>query len=161
MIGKGSGSAPETDAVHQFSELLSSHLERGTRPEGAPDIEGVPWTVKEFAAAVRANERSVRAWCAGEYLPMSLTAIERKLFGGNPAYRSFCNELRRRYRVARSGDKNTEGAFDGTTFDPESRAEPEIALSLPGQDTIDLFATEYQKSVALFIIGAGRTVLVP
>jgi hypothetical protein len=160
MIGKGSGNAPETDAVRHFSELLSWHLERGTRPEGEPDTEGGPWAVKEFAAAVQANDRSVRAWCAGEYLPMGLTAIERELFGENPAYGTFRNELRRRHRVARSGDKNIEGAFEGTTFDSESRAEPGTALSLPAQDTIDLIATEYQKSVALFTIGAGRTVLV-
>jgi hypothetical protein len=40
-------------------------------------------------------------------------------------------------------------------------AESGMALSMPGQDTIDLIATEFQEAAAYFTIGAGQTVLVP
>ncbi len=46
---------------------------------------------------------------------------------------------------------------------PEARNGVEAAteLSLPGQDTNDVVAAEFQKSVALFAVGAGQTLLVP
>jgi hypothetical protein len=40
-------------------------------------------------------------------------------------------------------------------------AESGVTLSIPGQDTIDLIATEFQEAAAYFTIGAGQTVLVP
>jgi hypothetical protein len=162
VIGKGSGNAQQADAVQHFGWSLSWHLNRGTRPDGSPDSEGVRWSVKRFAAAVGATERSARAWRAGEYLPMDLVPIERELFGDNPAYRDFRNELRRLYRLAQS----TEGTYDRTTSKLEStgekrsEAESRMASSMPGQNTTDLIATEFQRSVALFTIGAGQTVLV-
>src|SRR5262249_42723973 len=39
--------------------------------------------------------------------------------------------------------------------------EATIELSAAGQDTIDLIATEFQESTALFNVGAGQTLLVP
>jgi len=42
-----------------------------------------------------------------------------------------------------------------------SESETGLALSLPGQDMIDLIATEFQKSTALFTIGAAQILLVP
>jgi hypothetical protein len=87
MARKGNGNRPEVSAIQHFGELLSLHLDRGTRPGGSPDVEGVRWTVKEFAAAIGADERSVRVWRAGKYLPKDLLAIEKQLFGGNNAYR--------------------------------------------------------------------------
>jgi len=46
---------------------------------------------------------------------------------------------------------------------PEARNGSESATesSLPGQDTNDLIVAEFQKSVALFTVGAGQTLLVP
>jgi hypothetical protein len=128
-----------------------------------PDTEGVRWTVKRFAAAVGATERSVRAWRVGEYPPIDLVPIERELFGDNPAYRDFRNELRRLYRLTRG---SAEGVRDRTTSEIESRAvnrseaETGMALSTPVQDTADLIATEFQKSAAMFTIGAGQTILI-
>jgi hypothetical protein len=84
MIGKESGNRPEAGAAERFGELLSWHLDRGTRPGGSPDAEGIPWTVKEFAAAVGVSERSIRAWCADENLPQDLRPIERALLGNRP-----------------------------------------------------------------------------
>jgi hypothetical protein len=163
MTGKGSGNVPEADAALSFGGLLSWHLNRGTRPDGLPDTEGLRWAVKEFAAAVGLSERSVRAWCADEYAPMDLRPIERELFGNNLAYRDFRNELRRLYRLAR-GDQSTEGGFDITTSALESRTEnrreAESGVSLSGQDTVDLIATEFQEAIAYFQIGAGQVVLV-
>ena len=46
---------------------------------------------------------------------------------------------------------------------PEARSEvvSETDLSASAQDTADLIAMEFQKSTALFTVGAGQTVLVP
>src|SRR5262249_6221574 len=46
---------------------------------------------------------------------------------------------------------------------PEARGGMEAATdrSLPGQDPNDLIAAEFQKSVALFTVGAGQTLLLP
>src|SRR5262249_36178773 len=46
---------------------------------------------------------------------------------------------------------------------PEARNGVESATdpSLPGRDMNDLIATEFQKSIALFTVGAGQTLLVP
>jgi hypothetical protein len=46
---------------------------------------------------------------------------------------------------------------------PEARngIESAIESSLPGQDMYDLIAAEFQKSIALFTVGAGQTLLVP
>jgi hypothetical protein len=152
------------DALQRFGARLSWHLSRGTRPPGLPDTEGIPWEVKEFAAAVRADERSVRAWRNGKNLPKDLRAIEKELFGDNHAYRDFRDELRRLHRQARSGELNTEGAFDTrkSEIEPtmESRREAGSVVALPGTDMTDLIATEFQEAIAYFQIGAGQVVLV-
>ena len=127
--------------------MLSWHLDRGTRPDGSPDNEGVRWTVKEFAAAVGANERSVRAWRRGKYPPMDLLRIERALFGNNPAYANLLDELRRLNRLTRGGDQSTEAPFSRTAPEFESR------------DLFELFASEFKQAVAFFQIGPGRVVL--
>jgi hypothetical protein len=46
---------------------------------------------------------------------------------------------------------------------PEARngMQSATASSLPGQDMYDLIAAEFQKSVALFTVGAGQTLLLP
>jgi hypothetical protein len=142
MIGKGSGNRPEGGAVERFGELLSSHLNRGTRPDGSSDTEGVRWTNKQFAAAVGANERSVRAWRTGKYPPKDLLPIERALFGNNPAYGDFRNDLRRLYRLTRGGEESIE----------ESSSELR-------RDSFALLANELQQAVAFFQTGPGRVVL--
>jgi len=152
MIRKGSGNRPEAGAVERFGELLSLHLDRGTRPEGSPDAEGLPWTIKEFAAAVGVSERSVRAWRADENLPQDLRPIERALFGNNPAYEDVRNDLRRLYRLARGGDQSIEAAFSRTALKFESSYELR-------RDWVDLSANEFKQAVAYFQIGPGRVVL--
>src|SRR5262249_59869983 len=106
MIGKGSGNRTEGGAAESFGKLLSWHLNRGTRPDGSSDKEGVRWTNKQFAAAVGANERSVRAWRTGKYPPKDLLPIERALFGNKPG--DFRNDLRRLYRLTRGGEESIE-----------------------------------------------------
>jgi hypothetical protein len=152
MIRKGSGNLPEAGAVDRFGELLSWHLDRGTRLEGSPDTEGLPWAVKEFAAAVGVSERSVRAWCADKSLPSDLRPIERALFGNNPAYGDFRNELRRLYRLTRGGDQGIEAALN--------RISPELESSSKFRsDSLDLLVNEFQEAVAYFQLGPGRVVL--
>jgi len=164
MIVKRGGNEPETDALQRFGALLSWHLNRGTRPQGSPDTEGIPWEVKEFAAEVGADERSVRAWRKGENLPKGLRAIEKELFGDNQAYRDFRDQLRRLYSQARSGKANTEGAFDrprsALESATESRREAESIVARSARDTTDLIETEFREAIAYFQIGAGQVVLV-
>jgi hypothetical protein len=164
MARKGKGSRPEVSAIQRFGELLSWHLDRGTRPGGSPDAEGVRWTVKEFAAAVGADERSVRAWRGGNYLLKDLHAIEKQLFGDNPAYREAIDKLRRLHREARSGVRSAELALDSTLSGSgtrlESWREAELENAPSGLESTDLSEAEFREAVAGFVIGAGRVMLV-
>ena len=56
-----------------FGQLLTWHLDNGTRPDGTPDAKGVPWQNKAFAIDVgkhsiegTKDERTVRNWRNGE-----------------------------------------------------------------------------------------------
>src|SRR5258708_806723 len=118
MIRKGKGNRPEVGAMRSFGEALASRLGRGTRPQGSPAAFGLPWTVKAFADAVGASERSVRDWRGGKRLPNDLVAIERELFGDNLAYRELREHLRRLYyqaRQARGGVQSAAAALERTT----------------------------------------------
>jgi hypothetical protein len=101
---------------------------------------------------VGANERSVRAWRGGKYPPIDLRPLERALFGDNPAYGDFLNELRRLYRLTRSDDKSAVGASERTASETDSSSELR-------SDFFDLFANEFKESVAYFQTGPGRVVL--
>jgi hypothetical protein len=102
MMVKESGNEAEAGALQVFAKALSEHLARGTRAK--VEIEGEPWTVKQFAAAVGVTERTVRAWLKGEYAPNDLRSIIRELFGDNEKGRADRNELRTLYRLSKGGD---------------------------------------------------------
>ncbi|WP_428485437.1 tetratricopeptide repeat protein [Rhodopila sp.] len=81
-----------------FADLLSWHLDFGTRPQGSPDRPGRRWGNKDFAVALSGiNERTVRNWRAGRNPPTELGSIERELFGDNDAYDQWCIDLRAAY----------------------------------------------------------------
>ena len=135
MAGNDSGNGPEREAVRRFGQLLAWHIERGTRPDGQPQIEGVRWTNQLFADAVRTNERSVRDWRNGKYPPKDLRPIERELFGDNPLYAGYRNALRRAYRLAR-GEDGAELAGDDAVPGEGARPAPDnvptpTAVSVP------------------------------
>ena len=180
MAGNDSGNGPESEAVRRFGQLLAWHLERGTRPNEAPGIEGVRWTSQLFADAARTTERSVRDWRNGKYIPKDLRPIEEALFGkfgDNPLYAGYRNALRRAYRLARgesvaelTGDDAVpgEGARPAPNNVPAPTAVPAaptpakpIDLPYPPLGSLfkgrDDFLRQLHQSLTR---GAGRTAIV-
>jgi hypothetical protein len=121
--GQVSGNEPEPKA-ETFGEFLSWLLNRGTRQSGHPDTTGVRWTNMSFAAAVGESGRIIQDWRAGQFLPADLTSIERELFGNNPAYRDFRNELRRLYSLSWTADPNAEDVARASLKPPEAPLPP-------------------------------------
>jgi tetratricopeptide (TPR) repeat protein len=117
MGRKKSGNGAEGSLT--FSDLLRWHMDRGTRPGGSPEVEGIAWTVKEFAAAARTTERSLGSWRNGGH-PEDLRPVENALFGkeGDSKYLKFRDDLRRAYRLTRSGGSNTVLGPQSTIHDP-------------------------------------------
>jgi hypothetical protein len=95
-------------------------LERGTRPDTSPEKLGRRWALKQFAGEIAVTERTIRNWLAGASLPSDISAIERALFGHNPSYDAWRNDLRNLYMLARSDvtkiDLNN-GARNGARID--------------------------------------------
>jgi hypothetical protein len=54
-----------------------------------------------------------------------------------------------------------ENRMSAVGLESQSEVEEAIGSALPGQDTFELITAEFQKSVALFTVGAGQTHLVP
>ena len=93
-----------------FAEVLDWHLMHGTRPSNSPTGAGRPWSNKEFARALEreANERTIRNWRSGAYLPADLYAIERVLFGDAEHHTNWRHEIREAYRNAKRRDPNRD-----------------------------------------------------
>lgn len=91
-------------ASQVFADLLVWHLTRGTRPSGRPDAPGKQWTSKECADGLGINERTVRNWRGGRNTPVDIVSIERVLFGDNPVYAPWREELRELHRIARASE---------------------------------------------------------
>jgi hypothetical protein len=90
-----------------FAELLDWHLSRGTRPTGSPESPRTQWTNKEFGFQVGVNERTVRNWRAGRTTPPEIASIERELFGENPVYNFWREELREAHRAVQIDKPNS------------------------------------------------------
>lgn len=88
------------DVNKNFAQLLDWHLSRGTRPKGTPKFLGKPWTDKELAGATGVTQKTVNNWRNGRTLP-DIAPIERELFGDNPAYSAWQEELRTAHHAAR------------------------------------------------------------
>src|SRR5258706_10134175 len=99
----------EDRAEWDFSDLLRWHLERGTRPEASPRQPGRPWPIKVFADSLGVNDRTVRNWIWGRFLPSSLAPIERSLFGQNFDYTEWSRELREAFS---RGNRDLESEVD-------------------------------------------------
>ena len=102
-------------AIQDFAALLDWHLERGTRPSGAPESKGAPWANKEFANEIGKvkrvqgpNERTIRNWRNGDTLPepSDFAAIPRALFGGKPEYTAWQNDLTEKYHARRAHNQD-------------------------------------------------------
>lgn len=89
----------------------------GTRPEGNTERSGKPWTIKEFAFAVHADslkpgsaERNVGNWRDEDEGPprnrTTIQKIEAALFGDNPAFDNWKNDLRSALVRSRESGKN-------------------------------------------------------
>jgi tetratricopeptide (TPR) repeat protein len=77
-----------------FPEVLSWHLDNGTRPDGSPERAGRLWTNAAFGEAVGVSDRTVRNWRTGKSYPDDIRSLESILFGDNPAYVRQRQELR-------------------------------------------------------------------
>ncbi len=130
-VGKKAGGRGESS----FSDLLVFHLERGTRPNGTPERVGVKWTNKDFAEAVDADERSVRNWLNGTNPPgkAKRASIEKSLFGTNPAYEHWRQELRAAH--GRKADKDP-GETDPERPPPCNLPYPSLGSLFKGRDEI-------------------------
>lgn len=93
-------------AQASFPALLTWHLEwNGTRPSGNLDSRGIAWTYAEFAAVVdegfraqpESKDKKVGRWCSGENKPdqPAIKRIEQALFGENPVFDAWRDDLRR------------------------------------------------------------------
>src|SRR4051794_3438180 len=87
------GNAPPYPGRVGFGEVLSWHLDFGTRPKGSPENPQSPWSNAEFAKAVGVTERTVRNWRSGRR-PDGTGSIELVLFGDNPAFVPWRFDLR-------------------------------------------------------------------
>jgi len=83
-------------AERAFAQLLSWHMDNGTRPDGPARR----WNGNELADACGVRDRSVRNWRNGTYLPV-IETIERVLFGPNPNHDAARAELRAAWADAR------------------------------------------------------------
>lgn len=115
----------------QFSELLSWHLKRGTRPSGQPDRNGAPWSREEFAyAAGKVEVRSVGYWLSGRRPKEAhLQLIQSALFGDNSNYDDWRDQMyeayaaivnRKRYKKRQGKSSNVvelATEYEGTSGD--------------------------------------------
>ncbi|WP_237151519.1 tetratricopeptide repeat protein [Oryzibacter oryziterrae] len=86
--------ASEISSGRTFPEVLSWHLNNGTRPEGSPERAGKLWTNKELAETIGVSDRTVRYWRTGKNYPDDIRSLESALFGDNLAYSQQRQELR-------------------------------------------------------------------
>ncbi len=99
-----------------FAELLDFHLRHGTRPKGTPATPGNEWTSKEFAKTMgETGDRNVRNWRRGRNIPVTekRAEIEQALFGDNPAYSEWREELREAHRHAERARPTAVSGDDG------------------------------------------------
>lgn len=99
---QGSGNPAEIELERTFAEWVTFHMDRGTRPDGHPDLEGSRWSTKEFAGKLGVDGRTIRNWRSGRTVPPILQPIEKAFFGANVQYSNWLDYLRKAYRMDRS-----------------------------------------------------------
>lgn len=130
--------APLASDQRPFAELLHWHLNNGTRPSGGPDVPGRPWTMSEFAQALRGEElvspRTVNNWVRGSNLPakMALEPIERALFGDVGGYADWRRQLREAYNAS------SEAKRRGTIVRPPELARESDESGLEQTSSMDI-----------------------
>jgi tetratricopeptide (TPR) repeat protein len=150
------------DPASPLRELLAFHLYYwGTRPEGSPENQGDPWAIKLFASKIQVEPHTVHNWLNGETLPKEITfpRILTTLFGGNPQFDQWREDLTRAYR--RPADTQIESfdlpdrlaSFIGRS---EQLQSIEAALSQGAEATV----THASKRVVIEGLGGiGKTAL--
>jgi tetratricopeptide (TPR) repeat protein len=156
MAQKTTGNRPEGPLA--FSALLRWHMDRGTRPSGSPEAEGLPWSVKELANAAGTTDRSLGSWRNGGH-PEDLRPLENAFFGkeADTKYAWFRDELRRAYRLARSGNSGIKIGPQSTIHDPG------LCLGRDSQiDRLVLKLISVQAGASILVLGDaghGKTIL--
>jgi hypothetical protein len=107
MARKPTGNDPLSEARVAFGKLLKLHLNRGTRPNGSPELTGKNWSKKVFAHEAKTTTRTLTNWLNGTTVPEdSLEPVQAALFGNSKKYDKFRHELREAYRLALGGEKS-------------------------------------------------------
>ena len=92
-----------------LSELLKWHMDTGgTRPDGSPDVSGIPWTISELSFALdrsttvepESQEKRVKRWRSGRHRMAQATFKELQvvLFGENSAFDAWRRDFLRAWR---------------------------------------------------------------
>jgi tetratricopeptide (TPR) repeat protein len=143
-----------------FGQLLTWHMDRGTRPNGSPTTSGRRWIAISLAHECGLkSDRVVRAWRSDEYPPDDIETIERVLFGENDAYAAWKNELREAWSRAKHA-RDTSSAREPSTgagIEP-----PDLCLGRDADTELLLAALRGPKDVVGIILGPagiGKTTL--
>lgn len=107
---------PDNREERTFGETLYWHFFIfGTRPDGSPTARtGKIWDPKQAASAVGVTIRGFWNWIDDRHLPYDTTNVEKALFGDNPAFDGWREELRRLLREGRGATAKpspTSGKF--------------------------------------------------
>jgi tetratricopeptide (TPR) repeat protein len=147
---RSAGNQPSRGKALTFGQLLSFHLERGTRPEGKPGDLGERWTAELFGEKLGVEARSVRNWLADRNLPSAkyLALIEGGLFGDNPVYAEERAELRHSHGSARRAESR-----DAENAVPEAIAPSAL---LPTKPLRCLGRDDELKAVVEALLGGGQ-----
>ena len=123
-------------------------MAEGTRPSDAAVTKG-GWTNQTLAAAIGVNERTIRNWRKGDTLPADLIALERALFGNDPA-KAERLALRQTLHRETAAPEPVQPVPDRGHFDPPPRCR--------GRDTetADLIAAlTGDKDATIVVLGPG------
>jgi tetratricopeptide (TPR) repeat protein len=123
--------------------LLNWHLKtNGTRPNGNPREPGDAWTEEEFAHACKVGDpdnphngaRTVQYWLDKNRKTVTgrCAAIERALFGDNPAYGAWRIDLRITHQKATEAKKKPKTSFSEEALPPSKSVDPVAAAVLTG-----------------------------
>lgn len=92
-----------------LSELLRWHMDiGGTRPDGSPDVPGVPWTISELSFALdksttaepESQEKRVKRWRSGRHRMAQTTfkELQSVLFGESAAFEAWRRDFLNAWR---------------------------------------------------------------
>jgi len=171
IIAKYVGCNPATEPVRFVLEMAHRWKERGGTVAGKPrhsdrylnDLLRLQGTLVRSLTPKLANRTNLKPADAGALMRLFLSHWE---YIGDANTREIGEKSNGLYRRLLPNDQiEAVSSFVADRISEvgvESRGEIESAatLSVPGQNLDDIVATEFRKAAAMFVVGAGQTVLV-